>query len=720
MPRMVAFDRLLQSFWHRVPLNGQLRLVLKGVVFRVFAPWFRGTVAYNAWLEQRRWWRDGWGVYREARFALSDFSGAARPSASDGSPNTPSVSVIIPVRYPSESILACLDSIDEHRPQVAIEVIVVDASSDDDTHAGLAKRADVRYLRNDGAMDFGASCNRGAAKARGEFVFFLEEDMRVLDGWLDAAMTVMSRAPDEALVGSKLILPSRRIKGTRVAVHREGGAENDVRGDDPRTPMYNYVRNLDHCSGAPILVRGELFDRLGGFEQGGLTARDAGKDLCRRVRASGARVLYQPFSQVIQAEKNPADGLIHGKVFAEPDADPPGLFCAWRSRFDGRAPYARRIGHADTDPCARARLLIVDACTPMPDRDSGSIDLVNYLRLLKSLDYHVTFIPADLLYAGGYTQALQALGVECLYAPFERSVERVLRIRGHEFDSVMLMRLAQGTRYLRDVRVHCPRAKIIFNTVDLHFLREERRALTRSGTATNEAARRIKHAELDVVRGADCTIVISPVERDLLAAEVPAARLAVIPLLREIPGRGPGYECREGILFIGGFRHPPNVDAMIWFCERIWPEVHRRLPDLVLDIVGSYPTPEILRLQGHGVRVLGYVKDIEPLFSRALITIAPLRYGAGLKGKVVTSLGYGVPSVVTPTAAEGLGLDEGQGILTASEPDAFVTAIARLCQNAGDWERLSSAGLQAVSQRFSVEANRPGLARLLAELGLPS
>ncbi|MFB1492179.1 glycosyltransferase [Thiocapsa sp. C3-3m] len=365
-------------------------------------------------------------------------------------------------------------------------------------------------------------------------------------------------------------------------------------------------------------------------------------------------------------------------------------------------------------------MLIIDACTPTPDRDSGSIDLLNYLRVLESLDYRVTFLPADLLYAGPYTRDLQDLGVECLYLPFAYSVEKVLRTRGDEFDVVMLMRLGQGLRYLKHVRAHCPRAKVIFNTVDLHYLRAERREATQSETRSRSIARRMKDQELEVVRGADSTIVISPFERELLAKEVPAARLHVIPLLREIPGRSLGYGGRRGLVFIGSFRHPPNVDAIVWFCECVWPSLRRRLPETELSIVGSYPSPQILGLKGHGVEVLGYVADIEPLFARARLTIAPLRYGAGLKGKVVTSLGYGVPCVVTPTAAEGLGLDDGQGILVAAESEAFAAAIVQLYESADEWERSSLAGLRAVTERFSVAANRPRIKNLLVELGLPA
>jgi glycosyltransferase involved in cell wall biosynthesis len=266
----------------------------------------------------------------------------------------------------------------------------------------------------------------------------------------------------------------------------------------------------------------------------------------------------------------------------------------------------------------------------------------------------------------------------------------------------------------------CPRAKVIFNTVDLHYLREERRASTQTGIPRSSAARRMKQQELEVVRRADTTIVISPIERELLAKEVPAARLHVIPLLREIPGRGPGYKGRRGILFIGGFRHPPNTDAILWFCAQIWPIVRRRLPGIELSIVGSYPSAEVLGLKGNGVEVLGYVEDIEPLFAQVRLTIAPLRYGAGLKGKVVTSLGYGVPCVATPTAAEGLELENGQGIRVAAEPDTFAAAIVQLYEAADEWDRYSLAGLRAVTERFSVGANRPRIMNLLTELGLPA
>jgi glycosyltransferase involved in cell wall biosynthesis len=533
-------------------------------------------------------------------------------------------------------------------------------------------------------------------------------------------MAIASRIPETGLVGSQLVFPSGRVKEAGRIIGNDGWARRYGHEQDSRSPELSFVRDADAFSSAAILVRRVLLEDVGGFDPSYTGLDFAAIDLCFALQASGYRVIYQPRSQVIHHAEGLANTEVTGGVSSGEDQDRHHFAAKWREMIRAHVRSAARSERLEADRRPRARMLIIDACTPTPDRDSGSIDLLNYLRVLESRDYRVTFIPADLLYAGPYTRDLQDLGVECFYLPFAHSVEKLLRARGDEFDVVMLMRLAQGSRYLTRVRALCPHAKVIFNTVDLHYLREERRASTQTGTRSGSMARRMKQQELEVVRGADTTIVISPIERALIAREVPTARLRVIPLLREIPGRGPGYGGRRGILFIGGFRHPPNADAIIWFCERVWPIVRRRLPDIELSIVGSYPSPEVLGLEGNGVEVLGYVEDIEPLFARVRVTIAPLRYGAGLKGKVVTSLGYGVPCVVTPTAAEGLELDDGQGVLVAAEPDAFAAAILHLYEAEDDWQRCSLAGLRAVTERFSVPANRPRIIGLLTELGLPA
>jgi GT2 family glycosyltransferase/glycosyltransferase involved in cell wall biosynthesis len=719
-PRIFAISRVLLTLWHRLPLSARIRFAAKSVAFRALGSWFSGTSAYNDWVEQRQWLE--LGVKKQTQGA-PDLVGSPFPiplRLASGVSDRPVVSVIIPVCHRLNDPIACLDSIATHPPAVPIEVIVIDGRLGNEVDSSLAERGDIRYLRI--AHDLGVviAANRGAALARGDLVFFLSQDSRVLDGWLDASMAIASRIPETGLVGSQLLFPNGRVKEAGRIVGDDGWARRYGLQDDSRAPELGFVRDADAFSCAALLIRRVLLDDVGGFDPGYTCLDVAATDVSFAAQARGYRVIYQPGSQVVQSTESLADPEASGGAKACEDPDCRRFSAKWRAMLSVHARSDGPSERLEADRRPRARMLIIDACTPMPDRDSGSIDLFNYLHVLVSLDYRVTFMPADLLYAGPYTRDLQNLGVECLYSPFASSVENVIRARGDEFDVVMLMRLAQGSRYLKRVRVMCPRAKVIFNTVDLHYLREERRASTQTGIPRSSAARRMKQQELEVVRRADTTIVISPIERELLAKEVPAARLHVVPLLREIPGRGPGYKGRCGILFIGGFRHPPNADAILWFCAQIWPIVRRRLPEIELSIVGSYPSAEVLGLKGNGVEVLGYVEDIEPLFARVRLTIAPLRYGAGLKGKVVTSLSYGVPCVVTPTAAEGLELENGQGIRVATEPDTFAAAIVQLYEAEDEWDRCSLAGLRAVTERFSVGANRPRIMNVLTELGLPA
>ncbi|RKT44484.1 glycosyltransferase [Thiocapsa rosea] len=719
-PRLFGIDRVLQTLWHRLPLSGRLRFAAKSIAFRALGPWFSGTSAYRDWVEQRQWMDVGVKNTIEGIPTSFGRTCPVRLRIASEVSDIPVVSVIVPVFQRLSNPIACLDSIATHPPAVPIEVIVIDVRPGNDVDSSLAERSDIRYLRMTHDLGVVAAANRGAALAHGDLMFFLSQDTRVLDGWLDASMASASRIPEAGLVGSQLLFPNGRVKEAGRIIGDDGWTRRYGHQQDSRSPELGFMRDADAFSFAAILVRRVLMEDVGGFDPSYTCLDFAAMDLCFAVRASGYRVIYQPRSQVIQHAEGHADSEVSVRANAGQDLDHHHFAAKWREMIMAHVRSAARSERLEADRRPAARMLIIDACTPTPDRDSGSIDLLNYLRVLDSLDYRVTFIPADLLYAGPYTHDLQDMGVECLYLPFSHSVEKLLRARGEEFDVVMLMRLAQGSRYLKRVRALCPHAKVIFNTVDLHYLREERRTSTQTGAPSESVVRRMKHQELEVVRGADTTIVISPIERELVAKEVPAARLRVIPLLREIPGRGAGYDGRRGILFIGGFRHPPNADGILWFCERVWPIVHRRLPDIELSIVGSYPTPEVLGLEGNGVEVLGYVEDIEPLFARVRITVAPLLYGAGLKGKVVTSLGYGVPCVVTPTAAEGLELDDGQGILVAAEPEAFAAAIVRLYEVADEWERSSLAGLRAVTERFSVAANRHLVRNLLTELGLPA
>jgi glycosyltransferase involved in cell wall biosynthesis len=182
----------------------------------------------------------------------------------------------------------------------------------------------------------------------------------------------------------------------------------------------------------------------------------------------------------------------------------------------------------------------------------------------------------------------------------------------------------------------------------------------------------------------------------------------------------PKYPQRRDIIFIGGFDHAPNVDAVLFFAEEIFPQVRERIPGVVFQVIGSEPPPEIRRLASPSVNIKGFVADVEPCFNRARLSVAPLRFGAGVKGKVNQSMSLGVPAVVTSVAAEGMYLTHRENAMIADQPESFADAVVELWTSPDLWQRLSINGMRNVAEHFSIEAASRSIDELLAWAGLSS
>ena len=354
---------------------------------------------------------------------------------------------------------------------------------------------------------------------------------------------------------------------------------------------------------------------------------------------------------------------------------------------------------------SRPLVVMMDAFYPRPDEDSGSLDQVNFIRIFQNLGYDVAFI-ALLNFGDGpeVGTKVAALGAHCVTASEFASVEEYLFLNQERISVVFLSRVHFGGAWINRARAFCPKARILFNTVDLHHIREEREAALRGDAESVARAQETKRLEYGCIMSADASIVVSEHEQALLAGELPSARVAVVPLMREIPRtRFPDWESRQHLAFIGGFQHQPNIDAVNYFLDEIWPIVQARRPDLIFHVIGSHLPDTLQARPAPNVEWIGYVPEIEPWLDRIRLTVAPLRYGAGAKGKVVSSLLNGVPCVATSVAAEGMGLRIGQDIMSCHTPQEFAEAILKVHDDAGIWGRLSLQGFETVSRTYSIE-----------------
>ncbi|MDI9238895.1 glycosyltransferase [Lysobacter sp. LF1] len=639
----------------------------------------------------------------------------ARPFAPFAVPfsTAPAASIVIPVYDQFAHTLGCLRALAAYPPDAAIEIIVVDDGSSDETETSLRQVEGLRYHRRARNGGFIAACNDGAALARGTYVVFLNNDTIPQPGWLDALLETFADHADAGLAGAQLIYPDGRLQEAGGLVFSDGNAHNFGRFASPNDPRYLHLRDADYCSGAAVAVPRDLFERLGGFDARYAPAYFEDTDLAFAVRAAGRRVLYQPASKVVHLEGVTAGTSVHQGVKAYQVRNRHTFAEKWHDALQRQWPQGTPPDVAAT-PRGRRQVLVIDSATPRPDHDSASLRLVNLMRLLGEEGAQVTFVPADLNHAGAHTQRLQQQGVQAWYAPFFGTPAAWLREHGARFDTVLVCRHYVLREWLPLLRRHAPQARVVFDTVDLHYLRERRGAEIAQDASLARTSERTRSLELDMIARADTTLVVSDVERTLLAQDAPDARVEILSNLHQVHGSGRDFAERRDLVFVGGFRHPPNVDAARWFASAVFPRIRARLPDVRFHCIGSDPTPEITALSAQpGVEVHGHVPDLSPYMEGARIAVAPLRFGAGVKGKVNLSMAHGQPVVATACAVEGMHLRDGEDVLVATDADAFADAVVRLYSDEALWRQLAQRGLDNVQRHFSLDSARDVVRRVL-------
>jgi len=616
----------------------------------------------------------------------------------------PTVSIVVPVYGQLAWTFNALDSLFRHASRHSAEIIILDDCSPDlVTEEFVPQVSGIRYRRQEKNGGFIRSCNTGGEMARGDYVIMLNSDTRVVDGWLDEIIDSFERFPKAGLIGSKMQYPDGSLQEAGGILWRDGGAWNYGRGDDPNRPQYCYARQVDYISGCSIALRTSLWRELKGFDPHFTPAYAEDADLCQRVLACGLQVWYQPASRVVHYEGKTSGTNTSGGVKAYQVINLKKLFLRWRLAFEGH----RRNGEApffEKERYVNKRILFVDAVTPTPNQDAGSLQTVYGLRCSQARGYKAHFVPEDnWLYEPNYTPHMQREGVECGYAPYEVGFENYIRRYGFLFDVVVVYRVGVMFKCLPLLRDFAPNALVLFHLADLHYLRQQRQARLEGDSAGLEAALVTKQKELKLVTQSDCTITHSTVEAQILADEVPDAPVQVWPLMIEVVGTRVGFESRHDLCFLGGYRHPPNVDAALYFVKEVLPLIHAVRPEVRFVIAGANPPFELLELASDKIVVTGMVETLAEIFDSTRVFVCPLRVGAGAKGKILSAMSHGVPIVSTAIGVEGAGLIDGEHVVVADTPAAMAASVLGLYDDPVRWQTLSTAGLELTRREFSLE-----------------
>ena len=633
--------------------------------------------------------------------------------------DSPDVSVVIPVYDKFDVTYHCLASLILASNRASFEVIVVDDASSDDTTRLRDVVSGIKVVRSNAGLGFVRSCNLGAEAARGRYVVMLNNDTEPTASWLDELIFAFENFDGVGLAGSKLIYSDGRLQEAGGIVWGSGNPWNYGRGGNERDPRYNYTRQVDFVSGAAIMLPLELWRSLGGFTEDFAPAYFEDTDLAFKVRDAGRKVVFVPSSRVYHFEgmSNGTDVAAGIKRFQE--VNRPKFKRRWHRLY-------RQNGEEGVDADLAkdrgviGRVLFVDAETPRVDMDAGSYAVLQEIRIMQGLGYKVTMLPSNMAYMGRHTEYLQRLGVETVYAPFHNSTHDFLDKRLGEFDLVYITRYYVAAPLIELIRRRNPKVKIALSLCDLHFLRTTREALMRGeGTAAFGDIRRQRDEELALLRAADVGLSYNTTEIAVVESHNgPESRMARLPWIIDVQKAVPPFAARRDIAFLGGYRHMPNIDAVKFFVAEVMPLLQEQLPDMRFLVYGSNMPASFDQLASDTVILKGFVRDVAEVFDSCRVFVAPLRFGAGIKGKVLDSIAAGVPAVLSPVAVEGIPLADGTSVSIARKPSEWARSIHSLYSEKAKWNAMSKAAQAVGRTEFSFEKGRAEMGEVLHDLGL--
>ncbi|QFT94711.1 N-acetylglucosaminyl-diphospho-decaprenol L-rhamnosyltransferase [Roseovarius sp. THAF9] len=618
----------------------------------------------------------------------------------------PKVSIVIPAHNKVEVTYLALCSLLLAPNDASFEVIVVDDASTDETAELENIVSGITVLHNEEPQRFIRACNAGASVAKGDYIVLLNNDVEVTTGWIDELLGAFERFDFVGLAGAKLLYPDGKLQDAGGIIWGTGNPWNYGNRQNPNDPRYCYARQADYLSGAAMMVPKQIWDEVGGLSQYLEPMYFEDTDFAFKVREAGYTTWFVPSSVIYHYEGMTSGTDVSSGFKRFQEVNRPKFKRRWASDYSRFG----REGHSpdlEKDRGIVGRVLFIDYTTPRPDQDAGSYAALQEIRLVQSLGYKVTFLPTNMAHLGKYTEDLQKMGVEMIYAPFYMSVQEYIARHAADFDAFYITRFYVARDVLQQIRMLSPQAKVLFNNADLHFLREIRAARSNGNEGRMEAARQTRTAELDIINQVDIVLSYNEMEHAVIEAYTEgAAKVMHVPWVVNLPESITPLEERSGISFLGSFRHHPNQEGLLWFAREIMPLLTTQRKDLVLSVYGAGVTDEIKSLKGPSIDPVGFVDDVADAFDPHRIFVAPLLSGAGIKGKVLEALARGTPCVLTPVAAEGIGLRDGQECFIARTNEDWIEAIKRLDSDDKLWHKMSEAARTYMAENYSFRKGR--------------
>ncbi|MEM7482401.1 MAG: glycosyltransferase [Acidobacteriota bacterium] len=607
----------------------------------------------------------------------------------------PDATLEVVVYVPESSPLACLPAVAEASRQHPVRAHVAGPGAD--VVAALGNLSPIA------AEEPIAALLAAARSASAPFVVLFSGDVALETDAFDRLLETFEAEPQAGLLVGKILDPQGKVAEAGSVLWRDGSSTPYGAGLESDAAEISFPRWVDFGRSQFLALRTAEAAELE------VSSRDeeAAIELALELRRRALGCLYQPAITVRSARALATSPAVPRRELRQ----------RWSESLSHQGAVSEDLDR-HREPGRRRRALIIDHRVPTPDQDAGSVRMTALVDAFRESHFQVTFLPENLYEMAPYGQALRQQKAELIVTPQYTSLEAYLERHGEAFDLVLVSRFHIASGCLDLVRRLCPDARLVFDTVDLQFLRLERRAALEQDVELEEEAHRLRESELQLARKADATLVVSRSEAEILGREAPDLDVRLLSLIHSTAAPSQGFEERRDFYFVGGYEHPPNIDAARWFVSEILPRVRQELPTVRFLLIGSKAPAELRVIADEHTEIVGFVEDMDPYLDGCRLSVAPLRYGAGIKGKVTQSLSHGLPCVMTSVAAEGIGLSHGEDAMIADDADSFAQAIIAVYRDAALWQRLSQAGLERIKEDFSPRAARRAIESLCHDFGL--
>ena len=603
----------------------------------------------------------------------------------------------------------CLESIMKNT-NCDFTICVVDQASTDGTGNYLNKLGDrIERISPEKNLGFVEGNNRVMEKYADRDIVLLNNDTEVKEGWLEAMIRRAYSDDSIGIVGAKLVYPDGKLQAAGCEIFSDASGREIGKFDDPQRWIYNQTADVDYCSGACLYVKRETLKKTGFFDTQFAPAYWEDTDLCFAARNAGFRVVYEPESEIVHHE-----GGSFGTTAARKSksselqaANKPKFVKKWTAQLKKQRSNVFQIPSVK----GKEKILVIMPFLPIYDKAAGEMRWFHTLKILQK-KYQVVFLARNGQDGIKYINPLEEIGITVYHTDQDRLRQLGCEMHGpiwidfpqilksNDFKAVIVGFWHMTSQYYGDIKRYAPRAKLIIDSFDVSFLREQRKAELSGKDSELWHAQEIKRIELNWYRKADMVLTVTERDREVLLQEEPSLNIGISTDIHPLPP----FEWKSGrkdLVYIGNFQHNPNEDAVLYFTKEILPLIHEKLPDVQFNIVGNAPTSRVKGLASDKVNVTGFVPEITPWLQECSICVVPLRYGAGLKGKVGQAMAAGAPQVSTSIGVEGMGMVHEKDVLIADTAEGFAREVIRLYRDEKLQRELAENARNLVAEAYS-------------------